>query len=130
MYSYRKLLVIALFLTCGLAVRAQDAKVCISQAAANKAAENARVIPTLESKIATLEDALKQKDTSITELKDANRQNVADLTERLHKTEVELATKTGQLIATEANQTRQLAIIELLTKKVGKRCSPLSILCL
>jgi hypothetical protein len=91
--------------------------VCLSQEAANKAAENARLIPALEGKIAALEDGMKQKDVSIAELKAVNLQNVADLTARMHRTEVSLAEKTGTLIACEASSVRNMAIIDGLLKK-------------
>jgi hypothetical protein len=91
--------------------------VCLSQEAANKAAENARLIPALEGKIAALEDGMKQKDVSIAELRATNLQNVADLTARMHRTEVSLAEKTGTLIACEAASVRNMAIIDGLLKK-------------
>src|SRR5436190_678817 len=91
--------------------------ICLSQEAANKAAENARLIPALEGKVAALEDGLKQKDLSIAELKATNLQNVADLTARMHATEVALAEKTGSLIGCEASNVRNMAIIDGLLKK-------------
>jgi hypothetical protein len=91
--------------------------ICLSQEAANKAAENARLIPALEGKIAALEEGLKLKDASIAELRETNRQNIVDLTERIHRTEVSLAEKTGTLIACEASSVRNMAIIDGLLKK-------------
>jgi len=90
--------------------------VCISQQAANAAASNARELAATKEKVAVLEDALKQKDASIQELKDTNAKNVADLKDALNKTEVQLATKTGELVGSEAEKTRLLAIIDVLLK--------------
>lgn len=98
--------------------------VCISQQAANVAASNARELEATKAKVTVLEDGLKAKDVSIAELQELNRKNVADLTERIHKTEIELATKTGQLIGCEAQNVEQRAIIQaflpmLRKKKIG-----------
>jgi len=94
--------------------------VCISQAAANKAAENARVIPTLEGKIAALEQAVKDKDATIAENKATAARNEADLTKAMHKTEIDLATKTGQLIGCEANEVRNTATINAFLQNMKK----------
>jgi hypothetical protein len=80
--------------------------VCLSQAAANQAAANVRELEAVKAKITVLEDA-----------KAVNARNVADLTERMHRTEVSLAEKTGTLIACEAGQVRNMAIIDGLLKK-------------
>jgi flagellar motility protein MotE (MotC chaperone) len=90
--------------------------VCISQEAANKARENALELQATKEKAVVLETALTEKDKSIAELRETARKNEADLKERLHKTEVELATKTGQLIGAEAERTRLIAITEFLLK--------------
>jgi len=120
----RKVILCALFvLFASVAILAQNPTncppglVCLSQEAANRAAENARLIPALEGKIAALEDGMKQKDLSIAELKATNLQNVADLTARMHATEVALAEKTGSLIGCEASNVRNMAIIDGLLKK-------------
>jgi hypothetical protein len=91
-------------------------KICISVEAANKARENALELQATKEKAAVLETALTEKDKSIAELRETARKNEADLKERLHKTEVELATKTGQLIGAEAERTRLIAITEFLLK--------------
>jgi hypothetical protein len=91
--------------------------VCLSQAAANQAAANVRELEAVKAKITVLEDAMKLKDASIEDLKAVNARNVADLTERMHRTEVSLAEKTGTLIACEAGQVRNMAIIDGLLKK-------------
>lgn len=98
--------------------------VCISQAAANQAAENSRELAATKNKVAVLEQVLAEKDKSIAELKAANEQNVADLKRALHNTEIQLADKTGQLIKTEAQVVQQSAIIDFMlkngrTKKFG-----------
>jgi uncharacterized coiled-coil protein SlyX len=92
-------------------LQSAEPKVCISQEAANKCAENARLIPALNEKIAALEAKIKAQDTTIEELKEANRKNVADLTDRLHKTELSLATKTGEVSMCQANDVSNRAII-------------------
>jgi hypothetical protein len=91
--------------------------ICLTQQQANQAAENARLIPALEGKITALEDGLKLKDVSIAELKATNAQNVASLTERMHRTEVQLAEKTGNLIGIEAALVRTDARLEQCMKK-------------
>lgn len=96
-------------------------KVCISQEAANKAAENARELEATKEKVKTLEGALVKKDESIREAQETARKNEADLREQLHKTEVELALKTGQLISKEAEAVRNLALIDLLLKQTKKK---------
>lgn len=116
------LITIVLLILCPMAAFSQDEpKVCISQAAANVCAANSRENVALKEKIAVLESALTEKDKSIAELQDANRKNVADLTKALHETEVKLATATGQLIGTEAEKTRLLAIIDILLKNSRKK---------
>lgn len=92
--------------------------VCLSQAAANKAAENARELIAVREKVQVLENALLEKDKSISEVRETARKNEADLKEVLHKTEVELSLKTGQLISNESEKTRLLAIIDVLLKSV------------
>jgi hypothetical protein len=91
--------------------------VCITAEAARIARDNALDV----QKIPVLEQALKDKDKSIEELKSLNEKNVSDLKEVIKRTEIELATKTGQLIATEAERNRQIVIIEALLKMVRKK---------
>lgn len=95
--------------------------VCISQAAANKAAENARELAAQKEKAAVLENALREKDKSIEELKQTNASNVGDLKEALRKTEIELARLSGQLTARESEVVRQSAIITALLPMVRKK---------
>ncbi len=93
-------------------------KICLSQAAANQAAEDHRVRAALEAEIAVLKQALLDKDKIIEDNKATAGKNEADLRDALHRTEVDLATKTGQLIGAEASNVRNLAIIDLLLKSV------------
>lgn len=95
--------------------------VCISQTAANQAAENARELAATKDKAATLEQALKDKDATIAENKDAAEKNVADLKKALHDTEISLATATGQLIKCEANDVSNRAIIQVLVQNYKAR---------
>lgn len=92
--------------------------VCITQAAANQAASNKRELDATKEKLSTLETALVTKDRIIADNKLTAAKNEADLKDRLHKTEVELATKTGTLVGCEASNVRNLAVIDVLLKNV------------
>lgn len=92
--------------------------VCISQTAANQAAQLAREAPAKDEKIKALTEALTKKDEIIADVRATAAKNEADLKEALTRTQTDLATKTGQLIGCEANQTRQLAVIDVLLKNV------------
>lgn len=92
--------------------------VCLSQAAANAAATLARESAAKDEKLKVLETALADKDKIIAENKATAAKNEQDLKAALHKTEVDLSLKTGQIISCEANQTRQLAVIDVLLKTV------------
>jgi septal ring factor EnvC (AmiA/AmiB activator) len=106
----RLILILIVTLLCGFVVSAQD-QICISQEAANKCAELARTDKAKDEKIAALEAKIKAHETTIAELKEANARNVADLKDRLHTTELALAEKTGRIIACEANDVSNRAII-------------------
>lgn len=106
-----------------------EPKVCISQDAANKCAENARVVSAQEAEIAALKASVAERDKSIEELKATNRQNVADLTERLGKTENKLAETTGELIGVKTALVDQRAIIQFLLTNGRKKCGPLNLIC-
>lgn len=95
--------------------------VCISQAAANRASENARVLEATRQKVGVLEDALKSKDESIRALRETAAKNESDLREALKRTEIELATKTGQLISRESEVVRQSAIIQAMIPMLRKK---------
>lgn len=101
--------------------------VCISQEAANKAAENARLIPQLENKILTLEDSIKLKDKNIEEIRETARKNEADLRERLTTTQIALGTATGELIGVKSENTTLKAMVEFLNKNGRKKCNFFSI---
>ena len=87
---------------------------CITQAAGNVAAQEHRELAAERDANAVLKQALLDKDKSISELQDTNRKNVADLTDRLHKTEVDLATKTGEGISKDAEIVRLTASFQFL----------------
>lgn len=114
----KKILIIAIFVFCVVLlsfeqVSAQaepEKKICISQEAANKCAEIAREKPALENKIKILEEALEKKDSSFEQLR-----------QELVRAQIELATKTGQLIATEAENVRMQKIIEALLPMLRKK---------
>lgn len=118
----RLILILIVVPMLGFTVKAQDEpKVCISQGAANKCRDNALLIPALNEKIAALEAQVKARDTTIQELKEANAKNVADLATALHKTELALATKTGEIIGCQAQNVEQRAIITALLPMVKKK---------
>lgn len=100
---------------------AAQTEVCITQEAANKCAELARTDKAKDAKIAALEEALAQSRKNEQDLIAAGRQNVADLTDRLHKTELALATKTGEIIGCQAQNVEQRAIITALLPMVKKK---------
>jgi len=127
----RLILILIVVLTLGFTVGASGQnvpndvqKVCISQAAANACRDNALLIPALNEKIAALEAQVKARDASIAELIETNRKNVTDLKDAMHKTELQLAQKTGEIIACQANDVSNRAIITamipmLRAKRVG-----------
>lgn len=135
MHSYtRKLsMIAACVLAFAFSAAAQsvcpDGMVCISQAAANQAAENAREKAALEAKVSVLEAGLIEKDKSIEEVKQTARANEADLKDALSKTEVKLGTATGELIGARAQIVTQTAMIEFMLRNGRKKCS-LTIICL
>jgi hypothetical protein len=95
--------------------------ICLSQAAANAAASNARELAASRAEIEILKQALTEKDKSITELRLAGNQNVADLTKALTDTQVKLAQKTGELIGSDAERTRLIAMLEMALKNTKKK---------
>lgn len=124
--SARKLFLIAAFLLILGAVTAFSQSgdcqgVCVSQQAANAAAENARLRPLLEQKIAELEAALLEKDKNAQDIRDAAAKNEADLKDALRKTELELAKKTGEVIQLEADRVRWNAVVDVLVKNSRKK---------
>lgn len=130
---FRKSLFIITFLLCvyGVNTSAQvpcpAAFVCISQEAANRAAENARELPAVKDKVTALEQALKDKDSIIAANKDAAGKNEADLKAALVKTQTDLATATGQIISLHAQTVRDAALIDILLKNTRSKCLPFSV---
>lgn len=115
-----------IFIVFAISAHAQTADcppafICLTQAEANRAAENARELVAQKEKVKVLESALSEKDKSIAELKSLNDKNTADLKEAIRRTEIELATRTGQLISAENELTRQTAIIQALLPMVRKK---------
>lgn len=101
--------------------------VCISQTAANAAAQNARELDATKNKVNVLTEALTEKDKIIADVRVNASKNEADLKAALTNTQTELAIKTGQLIGAEASNVRNLAIIDLLLKQTRKKCLPFSV---
>lgn len=127
---------LTLFLAVSLSVRSQSpcdglqmpaGTLCITQQAGNAAAQLAREAPLKDEKIKVLETSLTDKDKIIADIKAVAAKNESDLRASLHKTEVELATKTGQLIGEQASNVRNLAVIDVLLKNSKKQCKPFSI---
>lgn len=114
---------VLLFLACiiGAAQECPPPMVCISQSAANQAAQNVRELEATKEKVKVLEDALRAKDESIRELEKTNAQNVSDLKEALKRTELQLAQTNGQLIARESEIVNQRAIITALLPMIKKK---------
>lgn len=103
---------------------------CLTQEQANIAAANTRELGAVKAENQTLKDSLDSKDKTIADLKGTNQKNVADLTERLTKTQTDLATVTGTVIAQDKELNRNAAIMDIMLKHVGKHCSAFSVLCL
>jgi septal ring factor EnvC (AmiA/AmiB activator) len=99
------------FATCASAQNCPENMVCISQQAANKAAENARELEATKEKVTVLESALKSKDDTIREIQEVAKKNESDLKEAIRRTESELSRTNGMLTAREAEVVRQSAII-------------------
>lgn len=89
-----------------------EPKICISQEAANKAAENAATVIAQAEKIKVLEESLKLKDQSISELRETARRNEADYKAALARMEADAAFVKGQLVASQAETARQSATIQ------------------
>lgn len=116
----KKLCFIFILLLAGVAgVSAQSSEcqfssgcVTVSRAVAEKALVDAETVKAQAAEIAALKQAL------------SDEKAVAE------KLKLEFAEKSGENTALRQNDVANRAIIELLVKKVGKKCSPLSILCL
>lgn len=103
--------------------------VCITQAAANAAAANAREVVALREKDAVQQEALKQKDVTIAELKDVNAKNVQDLTGQLMKVTAEAAHEKGQRVQLEADKVFWTEIIKIAIQNTRKKCAGVSLIC-
>lgn len=125
------ILVLSIFSGTGFAqttvVDCPQGYICLTQAEANAARDAVKQRDAANNKITVLEGVVVEKDKTIAEIKDTAQKNQADLTDRLHKTEVELATKTGQLIGAESEKTRLTSIIDFMLKNGRKKCQPFSI---
>jgi hypothetical protein len=100
---------------------------CISQEAGNRAGELARENPALKEKIAVLEQAIIDKQKNYDELKAVKEQNERDLIQANHKTEVQLASATGQIIQLEADKVRWTAVIDILIKNSRQKTNGIKI---
>lgn len=97
--------------------------VCLTQEAAQKA----RDLAIEAQKVPVLEEALKEKDKTIKDIQDTAQKNEADLKAAINKTNAELAEKTGQLIAKEAEIVRLSAWFDIAMKNSRKKCMPFSV---
>jgi septal ring factor EnvC (AmiA/AmiB activator) len=95
--------------------------ICLTQAEANAAAQNARENPALKEKIAVLEAALAAKDKNVADVQEAARRNEADLRAAMQKTEVELARLSGQLTKAEAMNVTLTEIIKAMTPLLRRK---------
>lgn len=112
----------------GISVSAQtqcpQGFICITQEAANKAAENAKLVPQLQEKNKVLEEQVEVEKGNVKLAQETAKKNEEQLIDRLHKTEIELARTNGQLTAKEAELVRLSAWFDFVmkngrVKKVG-----------
>lgn len=104
--------------------------VCLTQEAAQRAVENARLRPLLEEKVTALESSVAAKEADLKETRETARKNEADLRQALNETTVKYATTAGELIATKAEVTRQAVTIEFLLKNGRNKCGGLTMICI
>ncbi len=90
--------------------------VCLSQEAANRAAENARIRPQLEEKNRVLEAALVEERKNTKQAQDVGVKNADDLKDVVKRTEIEFARTGGQLIECQGERTRLIGMTEVLVK--------------
>lgn len=105
----------------------QPGFVCLSQSAANRAAENTRELAATQAKVTVLETALADKDKIIADVQRTARVNEADLKAENVKLLADVAEKTGQIIQLEADKVRWTAVIDLALKHTQKSCKPFSV---
>jgi Mg2+ and Co2+ transporter CorA len=95
--------------------------ICLTQAEANAAAQNARELIATREKITVLESALKSKDDTIREIQETAKKNENDLREAIRRTESELSRTNGMLTAREAEVVRQSAIISAMIPMLRRK---------
>lgn len=138
MYTYTRklsvklcsLLLVLSFLATGAVAQTVDCPVgyiCLTQEEANVARNNAVELREIRGKVTTLEESLKIERQNVKDAQDTARKNEADLTKVLHKTEVELARTTGELIGIKAENTSLKTMVEFLNKNGRKKCNWLSV---
>lgn len=101
--------------------------VCLSQQAANVAAENARELAATKDKVAIVEAGMIEKDKILADTKAEDLKSINDLKAALTKTQTNLGTATGQLIGAEAMNVRLTAIVDVLLKNTRAKCLPFSV---
>lgn len=90
---------------------------CITQAAGNQAAEDRRVRKVLEEEVVPgLKASVAEEKDNVVKAQKTGADNQAKLEAQIHKTDVDLAEKTGQLIKCEAFAVRDASMIEFLVK--------------
>lgn len=94
---------------------------CITVAAGNVAVGLKKELDATKEKIVVLESALKDKDVIIADNKLVAQKNEDDLKDVLHKTEIDLATKTGTLIGAETMIVRLTAAFEFAVQNTKKK---------
>lgn len=122
-----KILITALFLlTFAFAVNAQNIcpanLVCITQEAAQKAVENARLVPALQNENAVLKEQVAVEKQNVRDVREAANKNEVDLKAALARTELELARTNGILTGVEKANIEQRAIIQAILPLVRKKC--------
>ncbi len=121
--NINKIILIILFtLLVTLQANAQtdEKTVEISQETAKACRNNFLELQAVKEKVVVLEEADKLREKNEADLKETARVNEAALIERLHRTEVDLALKTGQLIGAEAERVRLISLVEFLAKNTKK----------
>lgn len=135
-FSARRLLVtIALSVLFATAAAGQcptmpQGYLCITQAAGNVAAENARELAATKDLVTELRAALKTKDQNTEEIKAAAKENETALLNRLMKVTTDYGTAQGQVIELKAANTEKTMQINVLLNQTRKRCGVIFSICL
>lgn len=90
--------------------------ICLTQEAANKAAEDKRVRTAQEVEIVELKASVQTEKDNVVKAKQTGIDNQAKLEAQLHDTDVKLGEKTGALTQCQAGSVRDSAMIEFLVK--------------